>query len=264
MGSRQFKYENELTLENQVSSARFLLDLATDVLIQILAYLPPADMIAMQWTCRMFHGIVTGTPYLQYTLHAKINGVDDLLPPDFPYPERLELLRRHKQSWSDLQFDLFAKRHRISEWPNRPFYTFQDGYLIYECRSGQGGLRYGYTDLYSADRNKELLWVHLTIASIGENQHLVSTVVFAVDHDLVIAMRFCDHFDSFSGCKADNRLTAASMTEIMPPWSSWNFLNSRRANRIHLQQHPLCHWHSRHFLNSPARLCMQKSWVIMP
>jgi hypothetical protein len=240
MGSRQFKYENKPTPENQVATARFLLDLATDVLIQILAYLPPADMIAIQHTCRVIRGIVTGTAYLQYTLHAKINGVDDLLPPDFPYPKRLELLRRHEQSWSDLQFDLFAKRHRISEWPNRPFYTFQDGYLIYECRLGQGGLRYGYTDLCSADQNRELRWVHLTIASIGESQHLVSTVVFAVDHDLVIAMRFCVHFDSFSECKADKRVTAVSMTEIMPPWSSWNSLNSRQATLIHLQQYTPC------------------------
>jgi hypothetical protein len=242
MGSRQFKYENKPTPENQVSSARFLLDLATEVLIQILAYLPPADMIAMQCTCHMIRGIVTGTAYLQYTLHARINGVDDLLPPGVPYSERLELLRRHEQSWSGLQFDLFVKPHRISEWPNRPFYTFQDGHLIYECRLGQGGdLRYGYTDLCSADRNEELRWVHLTIASIGESRHLVSTVVFAVDHDLVIAMRFCVHFDSFSEYKADNRVTAVSMTEIVPPWLSWNSLNSRRANLIHVQHHTLCH-----------------------
>ena len=241
MGSTQFKYENKPIQENQVSSARSLLDLTTEVLIEIFAYLLPADMIAMQYTCRMIRGIVNGTAYLQYTLHTKINGVDDLLPPDFPYPERLELLRRHEQSWSDLQLDLFAKPHRISEWPNRPFYTFQDGHLIYEIRLGQGGLRYGYTDLYSADRNEELRWVHLTIASIGESQHLVSTVVFAVDHDLVIAMRFCVHFDSFSECKTDNRVTVVSMTEIMSPWLSWNSLNSRRANLIRLQQHTLCH-----------------------
>ena len=32
-------------------------------------------------------------PYFQYTMRAYINDVDDILPPDFPHSERLELLR---------------------------------------------------------------------------------------------------------------------------------------------------------------------------
>lgn len=42
---------------------------------------------------------------------AQINGVDQgvdsFLPSDFPYPERLELLRQHEKSWNGLQFSLF-------------------------------------------------------------------------------------------------------------------------------------------------------------
>jgi len=225
--------------------SRALLDLSTEVLIEILAYLPAADMTAVQRTCRTIRDIVTGTAYLQYTLLANINRVDDLLPPNFPYSKRLELLRCHEQSLRDLQFNLFTECHGISSVPDIDSFTLQDGYLIYERRPpGWGrGLQYGYTDLCSAERNKELRWVHLTM---GESQYPDSTViVFAVDHDLVMAVRFCVPFNSFSECKPDKRVTALSKTPILriggrlPPWSSWSSLNSRRAHPIHLQRHTL-------------------------
>jgi len=197
MASSQFKYENKPTPENNVATTRSLLDLSTEVLIEIFAYLPATDMITVQRTCRTIHDIVAGTSYLQYTLHTEINCVGDLLPPDFPYSERLELLRSHEQSWRDLQFNLFAERHSVSESgvPHPRTFTLQDGYLIYECSPGWGkGLQYGYTDLCAADRNKELRWDHLTM---GESQYPgPAMTVFAVDHDLVVTVRFCMLFHS--------------------------------------------------------------------
>jgi len=189
--------DNAVLPRNQVVATRSLLDLSTEVLIEILAYLPAADMIAVQRTCRTICDIVAGTAYLQYILRAEINGVDDLLPPDFPYSERLELLRCHEQSWRNLKFNLFAEFHGISGVPNPSCFTLQDGYLIYQCFLGPGmGCQYGYADLCSADRNEELQWVHLTI---GESQYPDSTaVVFAVDHDLAMTMRFCVLFDPSS------------------------------------------------------------------
>ena len=214
MGSRQSKYKNKPTPENQVTATRSLLDLSTEVLIEILAYLPAADMIAVQRTCHTIRDIVAGTAYLQYALHAKINGVDDMLPPDFSYSERLELLRCHKQSWHDLQFHRFAECHHgdTSGVPDWAAFTLQDSYLIYECSSDRAGRqRYGYTDLCSADQSNELRWVHLLM--MGKSQLPYSTeIVFAVDHDLVMSMRFCILFDSSSECEPDKRVTAMGKT----------------------------------------------------
>jgi len=221
-------------------------------------------MIAVQRTCRTIRDIVVGTAYLQYALHAKMNRVDDLLPLDFPYSERLKLLRSHEQSWRDLQLNLFSDCHSISGVPNLAFFTLQDSYLIYHCLSEQGrGWRYGYTDLCSAGRNKELHWVHLMM---GESQYLPSEelkIVFAVDHDLVVAVRLCVLFAFSFDCKPDTRGTAVSNSSmtLASPWSSWRSLNSQQANLIHSQQHTL--YHSHHFLNSSTRLRTQKSWVIM-
>ena len=253
-------YEIEPTPGNQVTTTRSLLDLSTEVLIQIFVYLPAADMIAVQHTCRTTRDIVTGTVYLQYALHAKINGVDDLLPPDFPYSERLELLRCHEQSWRDLQFHRFAEYPdtSCSGVPNRATIALQDSYLVYDCPTGRSGQQYGYADLCSAYQNKELRWVHLTM---GKSQFPgLTRVVFAVDHDLVMAVRFCILLNSSSECEPNKRVIAFSKhLAIMPPWSSWRSLNSPRAHLIHFHRHTLCH---SHFLNFPKRLYMQKSCVI--
>ena len=173
-----------------------LLNLSTELLVQILSYLPVADLCSVQRTCRKIRHIVAGTTYLQYILRTQINGVDDFLPPDFPFTERLKLLRRHEESWNGLKFDLFAEFATTVPQPDR--YTLRDGYLIYEDLSGTA-LRYGYTDLCSATQNEGLPWVHITLYDI--HLPLPSKVVFAVDHDLVVAIRFCFLSYSFSLCK---------------------------------------------------------------
>jgi hypothetical protein len=112
------------------TSQRTLLNLSTELLIQILSYLPPADLFSVQRTCHKIRQIVVGTTYLQYILRTQINGVDDFLPPDLPYPERLERLRRHEKTWNRLQFNLFAEF--TTNVPQTDCYILRNGYLIYE------------------------------------------------------------------------------------------------------------------------------------
>ena len=262
MASRQFNNENKPKPENQVSTTRPLLDLATEVLVEILAYLPAADMIAVQRTCRTIRDIVSGTAYLQYTLYTKINRVNDLLPLDFPYSERLKLLRCHEQSLRDLQFNLFAECHSISDVPDLDFFTLQDSYLIYHTFPTRGKvLQYGYMDLCSTDRSKEPQWVHLMMSESQPLASEASDIVFAVDHDMVIPIRMCVLIYPSSDRKPDERGTAVSEELRTPPWSSWRSSNSQRVHLIRFQQHTL--YYSRYLLNFPTRVCTQKSWVIM-
>ena len=172
-------------LPSESESHRSLLNLSTELLVQILAYLPAVDLFSVQRTCHKIRHIVAGTTYLQYILRTQINGVDDFLPSDVPYPDRLELLRQHEKSWNGLQFNLFAEF--TTNIPQPDCYTLRDGYLIYEDLSDTV-LRYGYTDLCSATRNEEVPWVHITMGNI--HLPLPSKVVFAVDHDLMVVVRF--------------------------------------------------------------------------
>jgi hypothetical protein len=168
-----------------LSMPRTLLLLPPEVLVQILACLPVPDLFVVQRTCHRIRSLVVDTTCLQYILRTQINGVDDFLPPGSPYSERLELLRRHERSWSGLRFNLFTEFQ--TSVPQPDCFTLRDGYLIYEDLRGTV-LRYGYTDLSSVAPNEEVDWVHIPMDSI--RLPLALKVVFAVDHDLVVTMRF--------------------------------------------------------------------------
>ena len=165
-----------------------LLNFPTEVLIDILSFLPAVDLFSVQQTCHTIRDLVDGTAYLQYILRTHIMGVDDLLPPNFPYSDRLKLLRRHKQSWNALQFNLFTKC-----FIDRPSfinqYIFQGGYLIYDHLTANGMPRYGYSDVCAATRNEELRWVHVEVDNSCLLSPLGAWLTFAVDHDLVVVMR---------------------------------------------------------------------------
>jgi len=157
--------KDNLISKNPVVTTQTLLDLSTEVLVEILAYLPVVSLFSVQRTCRTIRDIIAGTTYFQYTMRAYINGVDDDLPPDFPHSERLELLRRHEQSWSNLQLRASIFTQCVTGDSDVPFtscFILQDGYLIYECLTLELQ-RYGYADLCSASRDEELRWVHVTM-----------------------------------------------------------------------------------------------------
>jgi len=212
MTSQRSKCKNEPTLGNQVATTRSLLRLSTEVLIEILGFLPAADMISMQQTCRTIRDIIAGTAYLQYILRADINGVSDFLL-NFSYSEGLELLRRHEQSWHSLHFDRFTKCDCISESDSDiPHFTLQDGYLIYQYIYPKDGvLQYEYTDLCSAARNEDLRWVHVALCETECIPPFPCRwwVIFAVDHDLLVAVRFCVLSNSCLGARPDESQQSA-------------------------------------------------------
>lgn len=177
---------NTVSPGNQVDTTHTLLGLSTEVLIEILAHLPPRDIISMQRTCHLIRDIVDGTAYLQYILRTQIKGIKDFLPHDFPYSERIALLRRHEQSWSSLQFNFLTKcAIAVSPFDN---FTLQGGYLIHASHGDGNWIDYGYTDLCSATRNEELHWVHVKMEHC--DLPVMSEVIFSIDHDLMVAMRF--------------------------------------------------------------------------
>ncbi|KAI9444498.1 hypothetical protein H4582DRAFT_821559 [Lactarius indigo] len=87
---------------------------------------------------------------------------------------------------------MFARFTTSSKESRARRYILQDGYLIYEMVTNTlaDTAQYGYIDLYSssAHPNVKADWAHISLAV-----HLpLSDIVFAVDHDLVVAIR-CEH-----------------------------------------------------------------------
>lgn len=159
-----------------------LLDLSTELLIHIFSYLPAKDLFSAQSACRRIRGIVAGTAYLQYLLHTQLNCVDDLLPLNCPFSERLELLRHHEKTWNDLQFNLYTE-FSTNEEPYFRKHIVQDGYLI--SRFNTDLTQYGYVDLLSSQSKAEPRWVHISLKDFVAPYNLV----FFVDHDLAVAVR---------------------------------------------------------------------------
>ncbi|KAH9059097.1 hypothetical protein EDB87DRAFT_1624629 [Lactarius vividus] len=157
-------------------------NLSTELLIHIFGYLPVTDLLSIQRTCRRNYAIVAETAYLQYIIHTQLNGVDDLLPLNCPFSERLELLRQHEKSWNDLQWNLYTEFTTNFE-PNLRKNIIQDGYLI--SRSDTDLTRYGYVDLFASSPKEEPHWVQISL----KNFLIPYNLVFSVDNNLAVAIR---------------------------------------------------------------------------
>ncbi|KAI9444501.1 hypothetical protein H4582DRAFT_821643 [Lactarius indigo] len=157
--------------------------LPTELLIRIFAHLPLEDLLSIQHTCRRFNDVVSGSASLQYFLRTEINLLEDLLPPDFSLHDRIALLKHHETAWNNLQLNEFT-RLTTSE-TSKARYILQDGYLIYNAVTNPS--RYSYIDLYSSSArpNAEAPWTHISLAALRP----LSDIVFAVDHNLVVAIR---------------------------------------------------------------------------
>jgi hypothetical protein len=207
-------------------------------------------------TCRTLKHIISGTAYLQYIIHAYSNGVEDSLPPNFPYSKRLELLRRREQSWRAPRFDLYTK---CVTKMSHPFQLiFQDGYLIYEIL-GARLRQYRYTDLYSAARNEELHWIHITM----DNCHFrhSAELTFAVDHNLVVESRSVPLPVLTLEQNLTEVIVNSDLETAMLSGYSLPFSNSRLVHFTHSHRHILCCFH--HFMGTTLRLFAQKYWEII-
>jgi len=120
-------------------------------------------------------------------LRTEVNLLEDLLPPDVPLHDRVSLLEQHETAWATLQLNT-TTRFVINEEPHSRYYDIQGGYLIYSGVTNMGRVRYGYMDLNSSPslENAEKNWTHISLAAFCTHWDMV----FAVDHNLVVAIRF--------------------------------------------------------------------------
>lgn len=192
--------------------------LPTELLVRLLSYLPAIDLLSAKRTNRRIHNVVTDSSYLQYILRIQVNGVDDLLPPDYPIAERLRLLRQHENSWNCLRYNTFTENSFL-EIPVDRSYILQDGYLIYRMPPRAGGdvILYGYVDLHSTSPNVELRWVHILLQQMRFPFPL--RLEFAVDHNLVVAIR-CVSFWNHSGYYANRPKANRSTEQLLMSHSS--------------------------------------------
>ena len=165
-------------------------ELPTELLIRIFAHLQVADLLSVQHACRRFYNVVSDSIFLQYILHAEINHLEAILPLDVSLDDRIALLKHHETAWKNLELNALIQ-FVVGEGLRAHSYILQDGYLIYKAvivAAITQTPRYGYIDLYSiSDQpNAEIGWTLISLGAIRP----VSDIIFAVDQDLVVVLRF--------------------------------------------------------------------------
>jgi hypothetical protein len=137
-----------------------------------------------------FYDIISDSASLQYFLHTEINLLEDLSPPDFSLEDRVALLKHHETAWNNLELNLSARFVPVtSEWSHSHCYLLQDGFLIYKAVYTA---HYEYMDLYSSSLPNALgPWTAHSPTTIPlAALRPLSDIVFAVDHNLAVAIRF--------------------------------------------------------------------------
>ena len=163
----------------------------TELLLRIFSFLQVTDLLSVQHSCCRFYDVISDSASLQYFLHTEVNLFEDLLPPNFSLEDRVALLKHHETAWNNLELNPFTQ-FVTGILTHARFYILQDGYLIYRSFTTA---KYGYTDLYSSPAvpNAETTWTHISLDAVTA-VHPFSNIVFEVDHNLVVAIRFCQYF----------------------------------------------------------------------
>ena len=166
-----------------------LLEFPTELIIRVFAYLQVADLMSVQHSCRRFYDIISDSVSLQYILHTEINLLEDFLPPDLSLNDRVALLKHHETAWKNLELNMSAQFLTSEDHKcHSHCYLLQDGFLIYKAASTA---RYGYLDLYSSSAlpnagATRAPWTQIALEALRP----LSDIVFAVDHNLAVAIRF--------------------------------------------------------------------------
>jgi F-box-like len=152
-----------------------LLDLPTELLIQIFSNLHISDFGACLLTCHRLKDIIQDSHLIQYLIRTALAGVyDPFLPSGPPLQGRLESLERWLTAWQ--QFDIFLRdpsRVLVTRTRLHMDFLLHDDYLIVldlgARRGHQLSTGYEWVDLRKLDSDWvdirfEQNWVPLTFA----------------------------------------------------------------------------------------------------
>jgi hypothetical protein len=163
-----------------------LLDIPPELIVSIVLYLSPHDIISCQRTCRKLCDVCNDTA-LRYLVQMERSGVSDDLRPGLSYPERLLLLQRREEAWANLDFH---KNVQVTvPFESTGIYDFTGGAFLLGTRlhstSRRPTIGYSYLTLPSltSTEDQKLEWrgpsVGIQILDVGLAVH---------EHDLIAAL----------------------------------------------------------------------------
>ena len=169
-----------------IASDLSLLDIPLEILVSIVLYLPPHDIISCQSTCRKLCD-VCNNPALRYLVQLERSGVSDDLRPGISYPERLLLLQRREEAWANLDFH---KNVQVTvPFESTGVYDFTGGTFLLgtrlHCTSSGLTAGYSYVTLPSltSTEDPKLKWRGLSLGI-----QILDVGLAVHEHDLIAAL----------------------------------------------------------------------------
>ena len=166
-----------------------LIDIPPELIVSIILYLSPHDIVSCQRTCRTLCNVSRDTA-LRYLVQMERFGVSDGLRPGISYPERLLLLQRREEAWTNLDFRKFVQV--TVPFESTGIYDFTGGAFLLGTRLHSASRRptigYSYVTLPSLQgaEDQKLMWRDLSlgiqILDVGMAVH---------EHDLIAALTAC-------------------------------------------------------------------------
>ena len=166
-----------------------LLHIPPELIIRILLYLSPHDIISCGRTCRMLHDLCS-YPDLRYLVQMECCAVTDDLRPGIGFLERLRILENREEVWATLDF-------RRSVQVSVPFnststYDFTGGALLLGTRPShtddQSTVGYSHISLpsLSDSQDQKLEWKEFSLGT-----EILDFALAAHEVDLVAVLTAC-------------------------------------------------------------------------
>ncbi|CUA73758.1 hypothetical protein RSOLAG22IIIB_01275 [Rhizoctonia solani] len=167
-----------------------LLDLPKEVLICILGWTSPQDLLKWYQACHLLKGLIHDSAELQYLIELYSFGY---VPPSNPrhdilYPEKLRLMKEHQKRWKSTswtQVDTYPLKKRNSNSISST-YDFYGGVYAQGFSLSGVGTHTRHLDLYQLPSvNRGTPWKQWSFEDLGVD---VRDFVMQPDYDLLVLL----------------------------------------------------------------------------
>ena len=166
-----------------------LLQIPPELMIRILLFLSPLDIISCGRTCRTLHDLCSD-PILRYVIQMERCAVRDGMSPGLSYLERLRLLKYREEAWNVLDFRRFFQASVPFETIGR--YDFTGGVFFlsrkHYCANRETTMGFSYITLPSLSnpQDQKLEWKEFSLET-----EMLDFGMEVHEHDLVAVLTSC-------------------------------------------------------------------------
>ena len=166
-----------------------LLQIPSELMVRILLFLSPLDIISCGRTCRTLHDLCSES-ILRYLIQMERCAVRDDMSPGLSYPERLRILKQREETWKVLDFHRFLQASVPFEVTS--LYDFTGGAFflsrIHHYANREAAMGYSYVTLPSLSnpQDQKLEWKEFSF-----DTEMLDFGLAVHEHDLIAVLTAC-------------------------------------------------------------------------